>query len=308
MGLVLSGGPYIYQTFDGSSKASIIAGIKAALVAANWTATAIAGGWKLTATSSQGLTVDCSVWDAGYGTQVPVQFSSSSNTGYEHRIEKVTGRTYQIVCSPPQMWVSCPGLRGSPIGSVVCGGIPFVPNITGGASACGDIGTGGDAVTELWWSMGDCYGSPFFWASTPRSNLNVHTTAGDLEVHYPQELCFNGTLYDGGSLSNGSHVRIATFAHSYLSTGTGDHIQKWDGSPLIVDPLLCVESTFYGAIWDARTVTLAKPADDTTRVFGSSELPAEFNWINFTDSYFWGSLYLIKGEGASGPAKVNFIY
>lgn len=309
--MALSGGPNIYSTFSGGSRASIYNGIKNALLAAGWLdvgASATATGRRLRGTSLQGLTVDVDVWDDGSTdifsrTSAKVQFNYPN--GFVHPLN-VTGGTYQIVAGPCQFFVSVIGVASTPAGSNVCGGIPFLPTVSGGRDPdCGDDGVNGDATTEAWWSTGDSTLALFSSPDTMRSSLEGRFAPGGVSASDGK---FNGSYCAGGGVG-ASRLVALTF-----SEGPSGPARFPDGSPFIVEPLIAWANTqsgpllIRGQLWDAMLVCEAHPMDDTTSIFGSQQLDQNFQWINYTNNITEGSLYLISGAAVNTGSGDSYVY
>lgn len=323
-----SGGPYVYATFAGDTRAVLIAGIRDQLVAAGWSAAAVTGGWQLTGASPQGLSVKVKVWDHGQTAlgqpQVSVQFSSASATGTERRLRVGAGYVFQAVANPCQFFLSRPSLAQHVDGSVVCGGVPWVPE-----SAC-EGSTAAEAATEAWWAMGDCYESPFFTAGTPRVSLMQYAGPNRYSGNGSQygimgEAVWNGvytpTVHNTGIHGEGVPTIVAITHPSDIDNfgGVFNPFEcRWYGEgSVIYEPLVAWGETIpdaptvRGQIWDAIVASRDYPMDvDETAIAELQRSPYdERSWINFTDRQFWGSLWLIRGGPATGTTKrLNFIY
>jgi hypothetical protein len=311
MGVADSGGPYVYATFAGDTPPGFVAGIKDQLVAAGWTATAVTGGWSFLGVSPQGLSVKVKIWDPGGSDPiVNFQFSSASATGIERRVLVGTGFEFQIVANPCQFFLSRPGLAGLPSGSVVCGGVPWVPE-----SACGGS-TAAEAAEEAWWAMSDFYGSPFFPAHTLRTMLLHYTT-----FHGMGEAVWNGVFAQSatalGSFGQGVPEIVAITYPGDIDGGSFNQYEtRWyPDTALVYEPLIAWGDTLSaapvvrGQLWDAVVLSKDYPMDSTYAAELAGPPYDARSWINFTDSYFWGSLWLIRGGGGGGtPEKINYIY
>lgn len=294
-----------------------IAGIAAALASAGWTSAAISGGYTFTGSSPQGLSVGVSIWDPGTGSQVRVKFGAA---GVERRLKVATGYTYQIVCNPCQLFVSRPGVASDVNGSVVCGGVPRVASTMCSGSSVAE------SATETWWASGDYYGSPFFFAANPRLQLLQYNDEGN-HTSAPGgprmgEAMWNGNYcapWSGGS-SDGTPEIVTITATEQIDLGGApggvNSPALWYGDdPLVYDPLICWGTSLTdapmirGQIWDAVIVSKSHAMDaDQTAEDALTVSPYDGRtWINFTDQYLWGSLWLML-PGTTGSGGGNYIY
>lgn len=318
MGVALSGGPNVYAVFDASTRAAFVANLHTQLVAAGWSAAAITGGWKFTGTSPQGLIVDLSVTDPGSGTQVNLQFSSAGGTGIDRPLRVGAGFLYQVVANPCQLFISRPGLNGDVNGSVVCGGVPWVPSVTCEGS------TVSEAASEAWWASSDAW-DPFAFAATPRTTL--------LQYHANHDYGSNINGGKGEAVWNGSHCvadrevgmpEIVTVAstedidQNYVFHDAQSPTLWYPDQPFLYEPVIAWGTTktdqpvIRGQIWDAVISSKGYPMDADQKTEPLLTVPTydEFGWINYTHNYFWGSLWLIIGEPGipAGGANQNYIY
>lgn len=305
MPLAYSGGPNIYRTFTPATRPEVFNGVVNALLAAQWSnigTSAIATGVRLRAVSPQSLMVDVDIWDPGSGDAIGIQFSHP--TGRIHVLRY--GEQKQIVANKCQFFISTVNQNSPFDGRVVCGGIPYIPDVGGGADpVCGSVGVNGDATTNCWWSDGDFQGSAFGIACQNFRQF-LGATGVDTEGFY------NG-VYSVGSGPSAGPVILA-FAYS---NDDGTPILYPDKAPLIIEPLIAWGDTsgsdplrVRGQIWDAMIVTENRLLEDTTSIFGTKsyeQLEQNFTWRNFIDNYVWGSLFLITGGFRPG-AGVNQSY
>jgi hypothetical protein len=282
------------------STTAMLAQISAAFVLANWTSTPITGGYELIGVSPQGYGVKLHVLDSGSGylTWQLKTLTGGGTDGIVHRLAFSTAYTYQMVLCPCGFFVSRPGVTFDVNGSAVCGGALYAPASCGLATAIGTI-------TELWWSMGDWGGSPFFAAECPRQNLD--TGGGVVGPVYSQCGNLNGTLNASGNPS--SHIgtpRILVLASpDTWAFGTVD--PEWfDGSDLLYEAFVAWGATvdaqiqIRGQIFNAAIRSFPTAMDVTRKWDG-------YAWVNYTDNYGVGSLWLITGT-ATGGSICNYAY
>jgi len=271
------------------------------------------GGFKLTGASPQvdvARTVGLYLFDAADPTAAMVQFYSVMDgglDGYRHPLKCAEGLTYQIVANPCQFFLSRPGVRVDVNGSAVCGGIPFVTE-----DLCADFHED-FAVDEIWWSMGDGRYYPFSWSSNPRGNLLTHEYNPETQSLGTRacEAYLNGAYISTPSgigaprilcLTGPTDIDQIEFLHQTFSPFT-----YWDDAPLDYEALLAWGDTNDSAplvraqVWDAfiRSTSTAMDAvwNDGT-----------YTWINYTDRFFYGALYLLKAKAVAGAAPGNYVY
>ena len=299
MSIALSGGPNAYRKFTIANAVALANNIAVILALAGWAVTPVpTGGFKAIGTSPQSGTLSITVFIHTSGGSVSIQFTGPGGAGFVHWLDSAF-LTFQMVANPCQFFISVPGVYSVAEGTTVCGGIPFLPPDSLGGSDPDCTGMG--SVTECWWSAGDWYGSPFFYSANPRSALNDDGVGGDPFRDVAKEGMFNGVYVSNGSGQVGT-PQLNSLGHSGNSSS---HIRYPDGSPLLVDPLICWGDTaasslkVRGQIWDALIVSESHPMDDTTTVFTSTVLDPTYEWINFTNQYYWGALYLIMNPSVS---------
>ena len=90
-------------------------------------------------------------------------------------------------------------------------------------------------------------------------------------------------------------------------TFTFSHVAYWDETPFNQDPLLAwgqsltTAPRIRGEVWDATIKSLPAAMDLTLSFDG-------YDWINYTDNFFFGALYLITGAGVQGSQPSNYAY
>jgi hypothetical protein len=197
--------------------------------------------------------------------------------------------TYQIHANKCQFFISRPQVEADIYGSVVCGGVPFLPPTYN--------------TEECWWSSGDWIGNPFAYGLTPRRALLNKSFKYTGQVNdYPKGDGFYAGFYSTTptlieTLTSAGEIDYTTFttlANATLLDSTEMHypaLAVWG-----IDNTLL--SKVRGVLWDAL-VSSGPNVMDTIRVFnripGDDEIMT-FNgsrWINFTNDYYFGSLWLL---------------
>lgn len=271
------------------------------------------GGYKLRGRSPQvggARTVGLWIYDIANAVSAIVQFFSEVDAGiqgYRHPLRCAAGLAYQVIANPCQFFLSRPGVRADVDGSAVCGGVPFVTT-----DPCPEMNDG-SVVDEIWWSMGDGRYNPFFWSSNPRGNLltTEYNPAPPSLGTRACEGCLNGNYVTTPSgigaprilcLTGPSDIDQLEFLGQTFSS-----VRYWDDSSVDQEPLLAwgegADSAprIRGQAWDA--VIRSTPADmDTLATFDEHE------WINYTDNFFYGALYLITGGGPDAPGESDYTY
>lgn len=327
MGLALTNLPTAWVYFNGSTTASLIAGISAALQATGWTSS-------LVGTSPQGLSVTLTMAVVDAST-VSLTMSSASGSGVAHRL--TVHANYQIWSNCCSFFISQVGQRGDYTthrtgkGSVVVAGVPWCPPAT-----CGGI-TDATAATEAWYCFGDTIAGAGAWSGSPRSRLLMfqdqtgYVAGPDLSLPggYYNEAMWNGnyceTVQDYHT-SSGSYVwagtpEILTIQEAddmtirtdlerdtfkYRGYDTEAHIIM--PCPIKYDPLLAWGDTvtarakIRGQIYDCLLVSRGNYRDATDASEPILKLPptATYQWGNFTDQYYWGSLWLLVPKPVAG--------
>jgi len=131
MGLAYSGGTVQRVAIDGSTGTTIAADLVAALTAAGWTASVIAGGHSmLSATTSQGLSciVEITVNAGNCRLQAKTADGSSSHT--QLVVAAAGGRIYYAINNQYSFWLLLPSSTTGTGGSVTAyyAGVPFLPD------------------------------------------------------------------------------------------------------------------------------------------------------------------------------------
>lgn len=339
MGVALTGSNPKRVTFPVATRADLVNGIQAALLATGWTLdSTVTGGYVLKGTSPQSLWVKLKVWDNGLSSggvqQASLQFSSPSGTGLERPLAVASGYTYSVWSNCCSAFISRPSIRWDIRGSVVAGGVPYLFS--------GDLGT----VSEVWYSFADAYGSAVSYGSTPRIRLLQFK---NLTHNTPDA----GSFTDGGYFNEaqwGTHYCESYQAH-YDSTGN----QVWAGVPEILtlqesddcerltydnqtlldkalittgivaeidsdvairyDPLLAWGTTITdraairGQVYDSIVTSHPRYGDagDVAEPVITLPYTSTYHWRNFTDQYYWGALWLLEPViGGARPGNVAF--
>src|ERR1017187_1604007 len=302
--------PNTYAVLTGlTTPAGLVAALVAVLESVGWVATSISGGFRCLGASPQGYQVYADIW--AFSGAVCVQLSStavvSPAVGYQHFLNFAPGMTWQIAAHPAGFAISQPGVRLDPSGTYVFAGIPRVPDGCGLAAA--------QTVTEVWLSFGDAYGDPFFTMTGPRQNLDV----GDGRGAGNQTGCFNGEVYSLASRGDGftvnwSEPQIIRQSSAAADTYSNSHPLWFDGTDLVypamiawgaaADGALMIRGQIYNAVCRSSSAAMDATRTWSVPIEGTS---LDMTWINYTDSYYWGSLWLAMGSvpgGAEWPTNV----
>jgi len=270
-----------------------------AFIAGGWTVAAtITGGKTLQGLSPQGYLVWCDVWASDASTVSIMLHSAvgSGCTGYAHQLHWDTAYGWQVLAHPCGFFISQPLFGASLSGTSCMGGIPMVAAGCGLAAALG-------SVTECWFSFGDYSSSPFFYARSPRSNIDVGdgdslggttligTETGCWDGHMstytapwdsPQILRFSPASVDqvGVSLANDSHPLF--FGEGFMDYPAFVAWSSATGAPIQI------RGQVYNACVRSSTMERNAPA-----------VSGGYNMISYTDSYFWGTLLVSMGAAAA---------
>lgn len=262
MSIQFSGGPYVKDTFTGSSGTAIRDGIDTALQAAGWSFVDVGGGvFDLTCpTTPQGLEVV-----ARLNTLGQVQFRNSAGTslGTIYSLTTSGTPTYTIIAHPYQFFVFVDGAASTGSNFEVAGGVPFIPAFLTGITS------------ECWWSM-----------SVPSYRINGLIAPG----YDFGSSCFNGSVAAGVSTSTGG---IRWFPFISGGDGAVSVVTSWyDNSNIVCDPLIGFGDTALsvkrvrGSLWDS-CVIIGGYALDITDTFEGR------NWQQVVSNVTSGSLWLV---------------
>jgi hypothetical protein len=329
MGLAFSMSDIVrIDVIDGSTAASLMAGIHGALTAAGWLSSAMTGGNKYRIESPQGLYARCQITDIsdGFTQVVRVRFTSDDEVrlGFAHELRCSAGREFQIWANICQMFISRPGLSdetGVTEGDSCAGGIPWVANPpgVGGMNERPDDCEEGlpDAPDEdVWWSCGD---RRLFvgYASNWR---NSYRCSQAWSACYKSDLT-NHDIVDTSTVWAVRNLRLAVVTPLYDVDATDNPIpMTWvsDGDPLYLDPILAWSlsakplepSRTRGQLWDAVILSKDYEIDSEREVDGQV-------YINYTHSAdltrgrgsFYCTLHLLKAAPAAPePVAANYAY
>lgn len=283
------------------------------------------GGYLLRGVSTQAqgdnpslfIQVFCKVYDGGDASGgkswARVKLYSTTDdmvTTGDKLLQVVAARRYQIVCNRMQFFVFVPGVAGNTDGSVVCGGIPFVPT----ASLCQNEVPAYPCNEAFWCSCDGGIGS------TPRVTVagNRHfsqTTTPDISQQisdsdgwFNSGGVFNGAASVNGNDGNIGHFRMVTMtASNHYDQNFGNtyplvNATMWLGNKgMILEPLIAWGKTdkngspaIYGQLWDAWIKTSQFTMDTFDYIDGHV-------WLAFTNKCKLGTLLLRV------PPKVVFI-
>jgi hypothetical protein len=262
----------------------------AILIGSEWEVVAtISGGTRLLGVSPQGLAVYVDIYVTG-SAGVFIQFSSAIGSG------KV-GANHFLEWSPPLRWQMCvhkcgfaiswPGFPSQPAGSTVIGGIPFIGE---------NCGVTGGTTDECWFSFGDAYGDPFSPASNPRIGLDVNNRHDHANV-----ACHNGVLSPIAPTNQYNGSQILRISSAAPDNESGNSQMLWyPNADILYPPLMAWPDAVDGPILIRGQIYNAFVRS------GSLDLDTNFSfdnydWIVFSDHYFWGSLFLLRSQLRGPP-------
>jgi hypothetical protein len=288
--------PNVYQAISGvGTRAGLVAALVAALQSVGWTASAITGGSRMLGASPQGYRVYADIWDNGGSVSIQLRSAVSGAVGAEHRLGFSAAYSWNIAAHPAGFAISRPDTSWDPSGSAVLAGIPRLPDTCGLAAAL--------TITEVWFSFGDWYGNPFAAQENPRANIDIG--AGGNFTHASG--CFNGALYPGGLISNWSQVQIVRQSSEAADNDSthSSHPYWFDGTDLLYPAMAAWGDgadqpvKIRGQVYNAAVRSSPAVRDAASRW-------DDIDWVNYTDEYYWGSLWLMTSNGGNAIANVAY--
>lgn len=299
--VIPSGGGIVESVFTSTNGAFATQQFANALQSAGWVVVgAVTNGYRLKGSSPEGLFVYLDVfWTTGLGDQLCAQFHSNdlSVAGFQHQATLRTDvfdgstngqRQFRVIANRCQYFLSTPGIHDDGFGSSMCGGIPYVRGVLSESAA--------SQVFEAWWSSGD-YISSFFARPCPRTSLGRLSTSTD--AYWRSATVPVGSYQD--NRGNNGIGEVALFfwaASSNLQVGgqvgsNNSQILWFDGTPLAFTPTIgwgndnTSTTRLRGLLYDSLILSAQKPMDDLVTLEASA-------FINYTDQYRYGSLYLLR--------------
>lgn len=282
------------------SKAALRDAIITALLSSGWLSVGpITGGTRLIGASPQFYVVQLDIYAHPSANGVILQLNSavSAAVGPGHFLAYNAAYSWQMLSHPCGLAISPPGQSYVPAtlgaaGSSVLLGIPFVPD------NCGSVGT---PTTEDWFSFGDTDGS-IFVNSCPRLNIDIGNR------HDLSNLgCYNGSTSPFQDLNawNGSQIlRLSSAALD--GSGSDSHPLLYGETDLLYPAFMAWpdvaggKTLVRGQIYNAA-VRSGEAVLDTIATWDGQV------WMNYTASYFWGSLWLLKSSGSTS-GRSNVVY
>jgi len=330
--------PTFWYGIDGSSAATLIAGIHKALLFTGWAYTAISGGWRYDIQSPQGLTCRVLITDAGTPPggkgRIHVQFQSSDGvrSGIKHGIIYAANRVYELTASQCQLALSMTGYSSdlftdSDVASWVIGGIPFCSEYSD-LPLCAEQNPDAEEVTEAWWASGSGVSLP----SGGEASISLENGfRNHWRNRWAWDGCFNGKKVWQQGPDDATSLRLATLAPADASYGYGTSLQqvRWfDGTGLYYEPLLIWSDRaggrgrLMGQMWDAVRCSIDRPLEDQIQTEEvDPDAPAKYaslTWRNFAHyqgsmatgnkGTYWGSLYLLRYVEPHGDLESNYVY
>lgn len=264
------------------------------------------------------------LYGAGYTSSASFQFMSAdeSTKGGLHLVGCGPGATMRYIGSPGHFFMYRTNKVSDSIGSTICGGSYYTPYVLG------------DPPIDAWYSMGDYFGSPFGYGRTPRTGLI--TGGGTIPSPRACEICYDGK-YSGFGTGQGVAriiLRLEPDSPQEDPAANGMRIEKVNGDPFAWEPFLVsgddnsdAHAFIRGQMYDAMIVSKAFPtaytgaqlaetypwSNGATRPDGlpKNRLAPDFDqcdWLNVTDEYRYGSLFLVSSLPAFMGGKVNYVY
>lgn len=294
MNLALSSPNVLVNINSPANASALAAAIVTAMLEGGWTLNAtISGGVTLLGTSPQSYTVLCDVTVSGTTITIQLHSNVGSSRGYAHSLEWLANENWQVIAHPCGFAIARPDNGGTDsAGSTVMGGIPYLSTSCGVAAALG-------TVTEVWFSFGD--GKSGQYANCPRNSIDVGSQSSSFEGN--QTGCFNGVMaVSSGGSSVWDVPEILRFSTA-APDASGLNPFPLDSHPLFFGETPMTYPAYIawpdatgggpikirGQIYNAAVRSQTQARNTTAFFLGLS-------WINFTDSYYWGSLWLCNGS------------
>jgi hypothetical protein len=237
-------------TFDGSTRLSIVDGLKAALVDAGWSvASGSSGDWKLNSgITPSGHQIRIRLYDPGGTNQCArarlMNVSETIAPAQDVFLRAVSGRVYRWFANPYQFFVIAPGTIAP--GSYLAGGIPWLPSFLSPAHV-GWLACSAQSDTD----------------TTDRHSFRASDTAPHHDS-VAMAAIYGASGWGSTIFSNGA-LALAGWRVSRVSS----MLRQWmDGSVPILDPLIGWGPTsvydtgrLVGQLWDAIVVEGNWPMD-----------------------------------------------
>lgn len=271
-------------TFTGNLMANVVGFLEGC----GWVKSISGNYTYLSCTSPQGITSKVRIWyDSSWqGNFVKFTFGNTSQ-GYTYIIAS-SEKTYQIIGNQCQFFLSVPGVSAHQMGTTVCGGVPYVPPA--------------NVLEECWWSTGDSTNIYGFPGDSFRFGLLTSSFKSG-SYSYSREAYYDGHLTQGSGVG-GLRLETFTSASSIFYSAQNAPSVYLNDTPIYIPSLLAWGSTLMGTpkvrglIWDSLISTKSEVMDTIMIYDGNS-------WINFTDEFYFGGLYLLMPINATGG---NYTY
>jgi hypothetical protein len=257
-------------TFDGSTRLSIVDGLKAALVDAGWSvASGSSGDWKLNSgITPSGHQIRIRLYDPG-GSNLSARarlmdVSETIAPAQDVWLRAVSGRVYRWFANPYQFFVIAPGTVAP--GSYLAGGIPWLPSFLSPAN----VG---------WLACST-------WSDSDTLDRNSFRTSGICPVHDAVAMAaIYGTAGWGSNAAGVGEIAMSGWRVSRYTT----HLRQWmDGSLAVFEPLIG---------WGATSI------NDTAKLIGQlwDAIVVEGSWamdsiITFDGKQWWCVYYPLSGS------------
>jgi len=293
----------IKDTFTAVSANDFVSKVNDYLVQANWISNTVANGYKLLATSPQGLQIYLYVRNLGHTTgtfgdpQVTFNFETldGMTTGIDQEIAMHPGAVFVIIAGKSYFRIATIGVSSDIGGSFLIGEIPFIPD----ENLC-DGYKPSNPTDKCFISMGDHNGG-----GSPRtylilgSSLFGPTNQISCEALWGTDYCAEGDSI--GSLRM-PLLTCAPFIFQGFNVpspdvwATGDF---WRMEPFLVWgttnstlPLIRAQS------WDSMHFAKAFPMDKEIQM-------DKLKWYVFTDNYFYGVYACLFTSTGSNGVNTN---
>lgn len=285
---IASGTQLNYVTFSASSAADAMTQVVSIMRKWGWIAQeTLANGYRLRGSSpQQGVNcwLDCSV--TADSDSLHIRFASASDASdVLHRITHVAGGIYHAHVGPCQIFLAIADRSPGVSGTTVCGGIPYIAPETGLDLA---------EISEAWWAMGDAPATGLSAISrSPRSCLGEGIHAINAQAT-ACEARWNEQYFGPAERDSNLPVILIPALTSRIGESAAiiSPFRDWNGSAIVTAPLLTIGGILRGQIWDALVVTEPRRA-------GQGDVLKGYPYVNWTDQYPYGSLYLLQSAAAN---------
>jgi len=275
MAIQYAGGTNVNTTFTCTTgtRREIVDGLVAALNTAGWTTVSGGGTGDVllaSATTPQGLSIRCRVYDAGSGncTRFQMRNAAGSKVSQDFFLAPAAARVYRVIANKYQWFCFVPTVpnAGREFGAM---GVPWIPSFLEGVIT-GDCGWANNNA----WSDGD---------TTNRYSLRTM-----LAGHEKGSGLVNSSLCEWSGVTLNAGIRLLSLIGGWTDQPASGY--RWhDLSLFVCEPLISWgtqntgdEALIRGQLWDAVIVGQAFAAGETISLDGKT-------WYAITGSNTGGS-------------------